>query len=135
VPERTPEEILERRLDYYRERLTTSMERRNIPDYMRGGIERWVIEGQPGGHFLMAVFENNLMEACKRADETNQQCLWNYTAVMYNDFPIDAKGSREICAKWRELGGLRGAIRNEIPPIRVAVDDEVVGANGRPVEE
>lgn len=73
-----------------------------IPNYMVGGIMRWVEEGIPPGDFLMAVIENDLKEACGRADDTNRQLLWNYCNFFYNYAPSQCWGSPEKAKAWMD---------------------------------
>ena len=49
---------------------------------------KWNI-GFPGGSFVQAVVNNNLMEAIGRADSINQDCLKFYTMLLYNTSYID----------------------------------------------
>ena len=39
----------------------------HISSHMMGAIQRYIDHGIPPGHFLTAVIENNLCEACGRA--------------------------------------------------------------------
>ena len=43
-----------------------------IPDYMRGGLRRYLAHGIEPGSFLSAVLRNDLIDACGRADDTNR---------------------------------------------------------------
>lgn len=40
--------------------------------------------GYPGGSFVQAVVNNNLMESFMRADTINKQCINFYCALLYN---------------------------------------------------
>jgi hypothetical protein len=71
-----------------------------IPDYMVGGIERWIEHGIYPGDFLTAVIENDLREACGRADDTNQKLLYQYVSFFYNHAPSRCWGSPEKCEAW-----------------------------------
>jgi hypothetical protein len=66
-----------------------------IPERMMGGIERYVNDHIPPGDFLTAVFENNLSNACGRADEENQANLPAYAAYIYNEVPHGCHGSKD----------------------------------------
>jgi hypothetical protein len=78
-----------------------------LSDYA-GGVVRYVEQGlQPGG-FLTAVLEDSLKEAAMQADDVNQTKLFEWACVMYNDVPMDARGSKEKVAKWIAHGGMRG---------------------------
>jgi len=41
------------------------------------------------GHFLTAVIQNDLVEACGRADSTNRLVLPLYATFLYNCVPMD----------------------------------------------
>lgn len=63
-----------------------------IPAYMHGGIIRFYEEGIPPGDFLQAVINNDLREACARADDTNVRLLFNYVKWFYNHAPSGTWG-------------------------------------------
>lgn len=73
-----------------------------IPDYMIGGLVRYIDNHiQPGG-FLTAVLSNDLMGACGQADDTNRHLLFNYCNFLYNHAPSKCWGSPEAVARWLE---------------------------------
>jgi hypothetical protein len=72
----------------------------SIPDYMAGGLERWIEHGIPPGDFLWAVLTNDLREAIGRADDTNIHALPAYVAYLYNAAPSQCWGSQERCIAW-----------------------------------
>lgn len=86
--------------NYLLERLRKGFEECNIPGYMRGGLERYLVEGIEPGGFLMAVLENDFKGAVARADRTNQVYLVNYGQLLYNFLPRDAHGSPEKVKAW-----------------------------------
>ena len=71
-----------------------------IPDRMMGGIERYVNDRVPPGHFLESVICNNLKLACMYADEENLANLPAYVGYFYNEVPGSCWGSREIMREW-----------------------------------
>ena len=77
-----------------------------IPDYMRASIQDYILLGRPVGHFLTAVFSNDLKEACIRADDVNIQHIGNYAKFLYNYAPIGCWGSPENHKNWLKSGGL-----------------------------
>jgi hypothetical protein len=79
----------------------------NIPQRMRGAALRYIMDGVIPGHFMTAVFENNLYEAVCCADEENRQCLHAY-AMMLNAIPAGCWGSRDRVNEWVRVGGLNG---------------------------
>ncbi len=79
-----------------------------LPEHMRDGARNYVERGQPAGHFLTAVLENDFVEACCRADPENGAALRTWALWVHNETPHNCHGSRDIVAKWIESGGLAG---------------------------
>lgn len=79
-----------------------------IPQHMRGGIERYVMNGVPMGGFLTAIFANDFQEAAGRADDENRQAFFGYAQFLYNSVPSNCKGSYETVGAWIAQGGLVG---------------------------
>ena len=79
-----------------------------IPDYMSGGIQRYIENGIEPGDFLTAVICNDLFEAVGRADETNMANLPAYVSYFYTEAPSLCHGSRELMKLWIEKGGIKG---------------------------
>ncbi len=96
---------LERDLIEALEKLSIEVE---IPGYMLPAFVRHVVEGGHMGHFLTAVFENDLMEAFARADPTNRAHMNSYLKAIYNAAPRGCHGSVEKVIAWRKLGGMAG---------------------------
>ena len=65
-----------------------------LPEHIRGGARRWIEDGIPPGDFLEAVFRNQLCEAFGRADETNQAAMFSIVQFMYNEAPMDCRGTK-----------------------------------------
>jgi hypothetical protein len=63
-------------------------------------LTRYVEQHIPTGDFLRAVLENDLMEACGRADEENAIALFQICAYVYNELPTPSHGSPEKVKKW-----------------------------------
>ena len=61
----------------HRTKIQESVEK-YIPDHMVDGVVQYVCLGRIQGGFLMAIFENNLVNAACRADHTNLHCLVDY---------------------------------------------------------
>lgn len=85
----------------------------SLPDYMRGGVQRYIENGIEPGHFLVAVLSNDLVESLSRADETNRERLFDYASFLYNELPGRRSkpacwGSREAVLNWIKVGGLKG---------------------------
>jgi hypothetical protein len=81
-------ETVDRSFQIDRESLANS----GIPEYMHGGIIRFYENGIPPGGFLIAVIDNDLREACARADDTNRHRLFEYMAWFYNSAPSGTWG-------------------------------------------
>lgn len=76
---------------------------RLIPDYMHGGLRRWIEQGIVPGQFLCAVLQNDLEEAVGRADGTNINLLPKYVAFLFNYAPRGCWGSKENFEDWKNL--------------------------------
>lgn len=81
---------------------------RGIPEYMHGGIIRWIEQGIEPGLFLQAVFSNNLMETFGQADDLNRNHILAYILYLHNDAPIGCWGSLQNYHEWHKKGGLKG---------------------------
>ena len=66
-----------------------------IPDYMAGGLTRYIEDGIEPGDFLSAVICNDLAEAVGRADSANIKNIPAYVFYLYNYAPSSCWGSRE----------------------------------------
>lgn len=86
-----------------------------IPEHMRGGVTRYVEQGIPPGHFLLAVFNNDLMEACARGDDQNVRLLGGYAKLLVNQCPGACWGNEENVKQWLLRGGIEGNRKN--PPL------------------
>lgn len=75
-----------------------------LSEHLRNGAREW-IEGhhEPGG-FLMAVIENNLLEAAARADLINRPLLASIVLWFYNEAPSACRGSPAKAAAWLARG-------------------------------
>lgn len=73
-----------------------------IPERMMPSIKRYVEEGVKPGDFLTAVIENDLSEACGRADDENMRNLPAYAAYFYNETPGGCWGSKLAMTLWIE---------------------------------
>lgn len=73
---------------------------RSLPEYMRAGVVRYIEDGTPPGGFFRAVFANDLMGACEKADRTNRRRLFDYCQWIYNHAPAGSWGSREAIREW-----------------------------------
>ena len=85
-----------------------------IPDYMQGGLSRYLSRGIIPGGFLTAVLCNDLTEACAKADDRNRHRLYDYIYFLYNYAPHGSWGSPDNFAAWIERGGLHRAVMGEM---------------------
>ena len=72
----------------------------SLPGYMQGGMRRYMELGIAPGHFLTAVLKNDLMEAARRADETNLHALGTYAIFLHSQAPCGSYGSPENVKSW-----------------------------------
>jgi hypothetical protein len=72
----------------------------NANSDIHGSLERYLNHGIPCGSFLMAVLENNLMDAFGRADIGNTANMKNIVGYIYNHVPSNAWGSKERVAEY-----------------------------------
>lgn len=73
-----------------------------IPDRMMPSLRRYIEEKIQPGDFLTAVIQNDLSEACSRADDENMRNLPAYAAYLYNEAPAVCHGSKKIMKEWLE---------------------------------
>lgn len=81
---------------YYRAKLTSS----GVPEHMHDGYVLYLLHGISPGSFGLAVLENDLREACARADEENQRALYRHVYFLYNYAPSGCWGSPEQVNEW-----------------------------------
>lgn len=71
-----------------------------IPEACADGLALYIAENIAPGSFVTAVLENDLKEACGRADSQNRHLLFNYVNFLYNHAPCNCWGSRERVREW-----------------------------------
>jgi hypothetical protein len=71
-----------------------------VPEHTHDGYVRYIRHGIRPGHFLTAVLENDLSEACARADEPNRRAFVEHVQFLYNAAPSSCWGSPDRVAKW-----------------------------------
>lgn len=77
-----------------------------IPNYMIGGLRRYIEHGVPPGSFLTALLSNDLRGTFERADDDNRRCIENYVRFLYNYGPSECWGSPAKFEAWCKSGGL-----------------------------
>jgi hypothetical protein len=70
------------------------------PIHIRETIRLYVERRCEPGHFMTAVLENNLKEACARADEINKYQLFDIVQFLYWEVPSICWGSPESVHEW-----------------------------------
>lgn len=72
-------------------------------------LDLYAMHGIPTGSFLLAVLENDLMEAFGRADEENIRAMFHIVAYVYNEMPRTCWGTPEKVREWLETHRLARA--------------------------
>lgn len=80
--------------------------RANVPEGLHEGLIAYILTGRPTGHFLRAILENDLSEACNRADEDTKYRLYDIVCFLYNYAPADCWRSPEAVGTWMAFGGM-----------------------------
>lgn len=75
-------------------------------EYMLEPVQLYIEHGIQPGHFLTALFSNDFMEACKRADDSNAAALYKWAKFIYSQMPIGSYGSPDKFAAWISRRGL-----------------------------
>lgn len=81
-----------------------------VPEHLREGLRRYVLDGGRVGQFLAAAIENNLLGAISHGDDQSLAGLKPLVKFLYNDAPSPCWGSRERREAWQAQGGLAGMI-------------------------
>ncbi len=72
----------------------------NFNERTKKTITDYVDRGVPMGHFLNAVFANDLFGAFGRADDINKILIGQYVIFIYNYCPMGCHGSYEKLKNW-----------------------------------
>lgn len=73
------------------------------PTKHHGDVFRKYLDyGDTPDPFILAILENNLIEACKHAKDEERPLIWKYVGWMINEAPISAWGSHEKVRKWMD---------------------------------
>ena len=73
---------------------------KKIPERLHHGLIHYLAQHIPVGDFLTAILENDLREACGRADDENLWLIPVIVAYLYNEAPAPAWGSKEKVNAW-----------------------------------
>jgi hypothetical protein len=71
-----------------------------IPEYAQHALRRYVCDRISPGGFLLAVLQNDLKNACGRADDDNLALLPIYVKWLYNVAPGCCWGSPDAVKAW-----------------------------------
>lgn len=77
-----------------------------VPDHLRDGIKRYLVDRVQPGSCLQAVLENDLQEAVSRADDVTFAALPSVVKYLFNEAPIEAYGEKGCVSKWLQGKGV-----------------------------
>ena len=99
-------------LRHHHEQSAEGLERL-VPEGLRPGMVRHILQGGYVGGFLTSFLENNLIGAVARADETSFAGLRELCQFIRSHSPRECHGSREIVKAWQDRGGALGHAEGE----------------------
>jgi len=106
-------EQTEKLIEYYNNKIEVGFLELGLPDHMKGGVSRYILQGIKPGGFLTAILSNDLKEAAGRADSSNQRMLFEWASFIVNYIPAPSQGGPEQVNDWINRGGAIGDIKNE----------------------
>lgn len=80
-----------------------------VQAHLVDALQDYVQHGKPLGDFLRSCIENNLKEACGRADGVNISQLPAFVGYMVNEMPAPSQGSPARYLAWIAHRGLDGS--------------------------
>lgn len=81
-----------------------------LPAYMYDGLWRYYWLGISPGSFMFNLLSDSLSRAVMYADDTNSQCLKDWSVFLYNHIDSECWGSEQKVHDWIDAGGLQGLI-------------------------
>lgn len=75
-----------------------------LPPALQDGVKLYIDHGIEPGSFLRSVLENDLREACARADHINRHRLFEIVQCLWNEIPAECWGSPEKVNRWIGFG-------------------------------
>lgn len=84
----------------YRAHLRKRLIESDVPVALHAGLTEYFAARRPTGSFLRAMLENDLREACMRADDINRYCLVEIVQFLNAYCPGNAWGSPGVVALW-----------------------------------
>lgn len=77
-----------------------------VPEHLHEGLVLYFMHHKKPGSFLLAVLQNNLSDACGRADETSGRHFPEIMRFLYCHAPGVAWGNDELVRAWlAQTGG------------------------------
>lgn len=86
--------------DDYRAHLRRRLVQVNVPGPLHDGLIEYFAARRPTGSFLRACLENDLSQACQRADPINRVLLYTIARFLYSYCPSTAWGSPAAVEAW-----------------------------------
>lgn len=80
---------------------------------MRDGVRMYIEEGIMSGHFLTALFSNDLVGAYSRADKANEEAMKEWVTFLFNYAPASCWGSKQRVEDWINICGITGRYKNK----------------------
>jgi hypothetical protein len=84
----------------YRAHLRRRLIESQVPPPLHSGLLEYFAARRPTGSFLRAVLENDLREACMRADDVNRWEIANIVLFLHSYVPSPAWGSPIAVQAW-----------------------------------
>ena len=91
-------------LEYGEAELRDKLVETGVPAHIRNGLIEYIVRRRMPGGFLTAVLENNLTQACFRADALNIHSLRPIVGFLYNYSPGVCWGSPDKVKAWVAQG-------------------------------
>jgi len=88
---------------YWKDHIENGFQAYTLPPYMKDGVILWVTRGIDPGSFLMAVLENDFVNAVFKADHNNLAKLKEWAHFVYWHLPAPCHGSIERVKVWKGL--------------------------------
>ena len=86
--------------DDYRAHLRRRLLEMDVPQPLHNGLVEYFAARRPTGSFLRAVLENDLRQACVRADDVNRWEIANIVLFLHSYVPSPAWGSPSAVQAW-----------------------------------
>ena len=95
----TPEQKAEW-IEKQRERLRAELDRSAVPEHLRAGLLRWMVDGIVPGSFLSHTLQGDSAGALLRADPASAAGMPALLDWLYNYAPINCWGSAARFTSW-----------------------------------